>query len=392
MRIAIDARFLTHPQRGGFKTYVQGLVEGLGALSSPHEFIAYVDRPMAEPATPSGIDVRVIPGSAPVIGMPWREQALLAWALRRDGIDVFHAPCHTAPLLSRVPLVLTVHDMLWEGTRRWRRQVARAALERYYHMVTARAVRRARALLTVSEFSKRAICESLPWLDPSTVVVAHNAPRACFVPVTDQRRLAEARASAGVDGDFVLALASADPRKNLPALLEAYALLPLPMRRQHPLVTVWAHDALAADARRRCATLGIETDVRFVSAVDDPKLAALFSAATIFAFPSLAEGFGLPVLEAMACGAPVVAGLHPAIGEVAGEAGCLVDTADARVLSEAVGRLLTDPARRNDLRHQGLERTKMFSWELAARRAIGAYETAHAAQFRGSRHNKRYSS
>lgn len=383
MRIGIDARFLTHPQRGGFKTYVQGLTEGLAALSSRHEFIAYVDRPLAEPANLRGIDIKVVPGSAPLVGMPWREQGLLAWALRRDGVDVFHAPCHTAPLLSRVPLVLTVHDMLWQGTRPWRPPVARAALERYYQMVTARAVRRARALLTVSEFSKRAICEALPWLDPSAVLVAHNAPRPCFAPVIDDGRLAAAGAAAGVDDGFVLALASADPRKNLPALLEAYALLPAPVRARHPLVTVWAHDALGADARRRVAALGLESDVRFLAAVDDRQLAALFSAAAVFAFPSLAEGFGLPVLEAMACGAPVVAGLHPAVAEVAGDAACLVDTADVSALSAAIGRLLEDPVARADLRRRGLERTKLFSWEAAARSAVMAYEKAAAAQFRG---------
>ena len=373
MRIGLDARFLTHPQRGGFKRYVQGLVSGLAALAPDHEIVLYVDRPPARGAVPTRFQVHVVDGQLPVVGMPWREQVALTRAARRDRLDVFHAPCHTAPVRLAVPLVLTMHDTLWRTVRPWLPQPRRALLDRYYRVITAGAARRARVILTVSDASRRAICDLLPSRDPRSIVAVANAPWPGFRPGPDGSR------------SGVLALASADARKNLPALLRAYARVPVDVRRHHPLVTVWAHESLTRAARHEAVRLGIEAEVRFLQQVDDHALAALYQQTAAFVFPSTAEGFGLPVLEAMACGAPVIASRDPAVVETAGGAALLVDTDDAAAFGEALRRVLTDAACRTDLSRRGLERAARFSWVDTARVALDAYARAvsPAASTRG---------
>lgn len=364
MRVGLDARFLTHPQHGGFKRYVQGLVSGLAALADDHELVLYVDRPPAPGTVPGRFDVRVLEGRLPLVGMPWREQVLLSRAARRDRLDVFHAPCHTAPLRLAVPLVLTLHDTLWRTVRPWRPAPRRALLDRYYRAITARAASQAQVILTVSEASRRAIGDALPARHPGSIVVAPNAPWPGFRPGPDAPR------------HGVLALASADGRKNLPALLRAYALVPPDIRRRHPLITVWAHEALAREARHEIVRLGIEAEVRFLQRVDDHALATLYRQTAVFAFPSKAEGFGLPVLEAMACGAPVIASRAPAVVETAGGAALLVDTEDASAFGHALTDVLTDATRRAELSRRGSEHATRFSWERSAGIALQAYARA----------------
>ncbi len=379
MRVGLDARFLTHPQLGGFKTYLQGLVEGMTRVETATRVVLYVDRPPPADLVPPGscFEVRILQGSTHLVGLPWREQLLLPMALRRDGVDLLHAPCHTAPFWPPVPMVVTVHDMFWRTPRHTvPRGPRRAALDRYYRSMTMRAIRTARVVVTVSQTSRRAICDELPFVDETSVVVASNAPRSCFRPVTDPERLAAVAAEFELPSEFVLAQASADPRKNLATLIHAFARVPEPLRRRFPLVVVWAHTGLAPSARALCETLAISDHVRFLHAVRDETLAALYSLATVFVFPSLAEGFGMPPLEAMACGTPVIVGDHPAVVETTGDAACVVNTRSADALAGALERVLSDDGFRRSLRARGAARAQRFTWEESARLTLHAYGMA----------------
>jgi glycosyltransferase involved in cell wall biosynthesis len=264
----------------------------------------------------------------------------------RDRVDVLHCPTHRAPVRSQVPLVVTFHDLAvlrHPGTfNRWTRTYSRLTLPRV--------ARTARRLIAVSEFTKRELLELLD-VPEEKVRVVPNAVGPPFALEGD-----------AADGDYVLAVSTLEPRKNLPRLVDAF-------QRAH----LNGCRLLVAGAR---GWGGVQLDgdgVNWLGQVGDEELARLYRGARCVAYVSLYEGFGLPVLEAMACGAPVVAARTAAAEEVSGGAAVLVDPLDpdaiAAGLAEAVDR-------RDELRAQGLERARAFSWADAARATVEVYREA----------------
>ena len=378
MRIGIDARFLTHPQLGGFKTYSECLIAALVELDRANEYLLYVDRKPAA-ALPTGphVQIRSVSGSAPLVGMPWREQVSLAALAARDRLDLFHAPCLTAPLALPCPLVVTIHDMIWRSPARFsqgaRPAGRRSLMERYYRSVPALAARRARAVITVSESVKSDIVAELG-LPPARVTVTPEAARSIFRPMDAQAAHSAVRSRYGLEPGYVLAIGSADPRKNLDTMLRAYAALPAELRAHHRLAIVWTHRHLAEAIGRQAQALGIAGATRFLEAVSDADLVALYRSAALFAFPSRYEGFGLPPLEAMACGTPVVAAANSSIPEIVGEAALQFPTEDAAALTAALRRCLEHPALRGELAEAGLRRAASFSWQRCAALTLAVYE------------------
>jgi glycosyltransferase involved in cell wall biosynthesis len=289
------------------------------------------------------------PGRAvvPVRDLGWYLAALPARA-RRDAVDVLHCPTHRAPVRSSVPLVVTFHDLAVlrhpETFNRWTRAYSRQALPR-----VARAAQR---LIAVSEFTKRELLDLLDVPEEKVRVV----PNAVGPPF-------EASGEAAA-GDYVLAVSTLEPRKNLPRLVEGYRRASL---NGLPLLVAGAAG---------WGGVRVEGDgVRWLGEVADVELARLYRGARCVAYVSLYEGFGLPVLEAMACGAPVVAAATEALEEVADGAAVLVDPLDP----EAIAAGLTEAIdRRDELRAQGLERAKAFDWREVARETVDVYREAAA--------------
>jgi glycosyltransferase involved in cell wall biosynthesis len=289
------------------------------------------------------------PGRAvvPMRDLGWYLAALPRHA-RRDGVDVLHCPTHRAPVRSSVPLVVTFHDLAIlrhpETFNRWTRTYSRLALPK-----VARAATR---LIAVSEFTKRELLELLDVPEEKVRVI----PNAVEEPFT-----AEGEAAAG---DYVLAVSTLEPRKNLPRLVEGYRRASL---NGLPLLVVGAAG---------WGGVRVEGDgVTWLGEVSDAELARLYRGARCVAYVSLYEGFGLPVLEAMACGAPVVAGRTAALEEVAEGAAVLVDPLDPAAIAAGLTEAIE---RRDELRAQGLERAKAFDWREVARATVEVYREAAA--------------
>lgn len=281
----------------------------------------------------------------PVRDLGWYLAALPAKA-KRDGLDVLHCPTHRAPVRSAVPLVVTFHDLAVlrhpETFNRWTRTYSRLALPR-----VAKAARR---LIAVSEFTKRELIDLLDVPEEKVRVI----PNAVGPPFEAQGESAA--------GDYVLAVSTLEPRKNLPRLVEAY-------RRAH----LNGLELLVAGAPGWGGVHVEGEGIRLLGEVQDDELARLYRGARCVAYVSLYEGFGLPVLEAMACGAPVVAGRNEASEELAGSAAVLVDPlnpdAIATGLAEAIDRA-------DELRALGLERARAFDWREVARATVEVYREA----------------
>jgi glycosyltransferase involved in cell wall biosynthesis len=234
------------------------------------------------------------------------------------------------------------------------------------------AARRADAIITVSESARRDIV-SVYGVAPSRVHVVHEAAAPSFVPVAEPARLHRVRSAYGLADRFILYVGTIEPRKNLPMLIEAFARRKRAGDLPHQLVCAGPYGWLCADVERVIDRFQLRDHVRFTGYVSFADLPAMYTLAEMFVFPSVYEGFGLPVIEAMACGTPVVTADVPALTEVAGGAGVHVASLDVEALGDTLVALANDPERRAALSAKSLERARAFSWHRAALETLAVY-------------------
>ncbi len=367
-RILIDGIAISHPQPGGYKTYARNLVYNLSQLDGAYDYLLAIDRPAPVPRDWRGIIVGR-PGS---IGVVWREQVQLPRLAGREGAALLHAVAATGAVRTSVPVVVTLHDTI-EFTDPLPRvtQTKRWAMRVYSRTVQAATARRAAHVITVSEYSKRQIIARFG-LRADEVTVTLEAPDEACRPLPANAIAETARHKWGTT-DFVFGMASVAPRKNTQGLMCAYAALPKDLRAKHPLVLVCTHRGLRDRLLAVAGELGIEGDLALLEAVSAEDLVILYNAAAVFVFPSLEEGFGLPPLEAMACGTPVIASNSSSLPEVVGEAGILVEPGNEEALTAAMSAILSDRALVASLRERGLARAATFSWRRTAEQTLEVY-------------------
>jgi glycosyltransferase involved in cell wall biosynthesis len=372
MRIGIDGIAVSHPQPGGYRTYTTNLVTHLFRLDAQHSFVLFIDRPVALDLPPNW-QVEVVSRRLPVLGVAARQQVGLPRQVRRFQVDLLHSPCGTGPLGNPCPDVVTILDTIEFSTPLPSlRQTRLWAMRLYNRLIQARVARTAEAIITISRYSMDCIVQRFQ-VPADKISVTHLAPADHFVKCDRKQAIGQVQEGLGLE-NYVLAFASASPRKNIDRLFDAYRVLDEIRRREFPLVVVCTHPALRKRLVRKTSELGIEADTVFLDRVSDGHLAALMSAASLFVFPSLEEGFGLPPLEAMACGTPVVASNTSSMPEVLGDAALLVSPMDPRELADAMTAVLTSPALAAQLAERGLERSRRFSWEETARQTLAVYE------------------
>jgi glycosyltransferase involved in cell wall biosynthesis len=370
IRLGVDGRELAAGLRTGIGRYVREVVRAAAARG--WRCLVYGDAAtVLEDASPGVSLTRLAaPGTR-----AW-DQVVLPRALARDRAQVFLSPYYKGPVWAPCPVVLTVHDLYFigYGGRRRIRDAALTAAARLY-------ARRARAIVTDSEHSRHAVVARLG-VDGSKVVAIGVAVGAEFVPSP----LADAvRARYGIPGAYVLAVGNFMPHKNVDGLLRAWAALPAPLRGGHRLVLA------GGDARRRPAlealarVLGVADGVVFPGRIDDDDLPALYSACAAFVMPSLDEGFGLPAVEAMACGAPVIVSDRGALPEIAGPGAAVVDVTREGALAAALARVLLEPEHREALRRRGRARAADFAPAHTAGRVVDLLERAAGATLAATR-------
>ena len=360
MKIAIDARKW---RDYGIGTYVRNLVRHLARIDGDTTFYLLCDqtdastlRDLAENFVP------VVDGSG---GYTIREQLSIPLRLRRLGVDLYHSPHYVAPVVGRVPTVVTIHDCIHLLFPQY---LPNRFASRYAHFMIGRAVRKSARVLTVSEASRHDIIRFFPEANPDRISVIPNAidPSLLEDPGEEERRRVRERYQIG--SRFVLYAGNIKPHKNLERLIDAFGQL----KRDGDtgdlsLLIIGDEINQYPSLRRRVEAAGVRQDVRFFGFVPDRTLAALYRMASVFAFPSLYEGFGLPPLEAMACGTPVVTSRLSSLPEVVGDAALLIDPYSVEDIAGAMKRLLTDTPLRTRLVERGLERAASFSWERSVR-------------------------
>ena len=374
MRITIDLSAAVR-RHAGLGRYAHELTAALLALPTGDEYRAFLHSAGAGLRPDPPLDCLPV-RSVPLDAKPWRMSVLLASfaGVPLDAVvgatTIFHGTDHLLPPTRRIRTVFTIHDLIFRffpehhlPLNRW-----------YLTVMMPRFLRAADALIAVSEQTKRDAM-ALYRLPAERIHVVYEGVDDRFQPVADPARLAALRQRFKLPERFLLYLGTIEPRKNLPALLDAYHSL-VAAGEEADLVIAgrkgWLYQPVFAHVRR----LGLERRVHFTGWVDDADAPALLSAARAFVFPSLYEGFGLPPLEAMACGTPVVASNTSSLPEVVGDAGLLVDPTDRAALAAALRRVLADDGLAATLRAKGLRRARRFRWEKAALETLAVYRAA----------------
>ncbi len=378
MHIGIDAHAIG-AQQGGNETYIRNLIRALAALDADNRYTIYLANAQAAAEWQNGFvaqhpnfSVRLLPPPTPLVRVP----VFLTYELRRRPVDVLHVQ-YTAPPFCPAPVVATIHDLAFEHlpetfTRRGSLQLK---------LTVRRTARRAARIATVSEYSRQDLLRTYR-LAPEKVVTTYNGIEPHF---TTQPRAADEAAQVrqrfGIAREFLLAVGSLQPRKNLERLIRTYARL----RREQPdfapqLVIVgrklWLAESIFAEVSRQPWA----SDVILTGYVGDDDLPALYRTASAFVYPSLFEGFGLPPLEAMACGTPVITSNISSLPEVAGSAALLIDPLNEQELAAALQRILNDQPLRARLRAEGVRQAAKFTWRDAAEKTLQLYRESYEAR------------
>ncbi len=365
MRIGVDGRYIAD-HYPGIGRYTFSLVEALSRLAADMTFVIAV-----QPGQPnSRYDLDQLTARPNVRLEPFAlqprsllEQVHWPQAARRWSLDVLHSPYVYKPYALPCPSVVTVYDLIPlvfpEGFSAGQRLI--------FRLMVGLALRTARAVIAISAATRDDLVRYFR-TSPDRVYVTPLAADASFYP-RPPAEVAAIRARYGLPDQYVLYVGSNKPHKNLPRLIEAYAKI----GDAPPLVLAGREDARYPQARARVEALGLSARVCFPGDIASADLPALYSGASLFVFPSLYEGFGLPPLEAMACGLPVVCSGRSSLPEVVGDAALIVDPDDVDTIASAIRRALDDADLRASLRRRGLDRAAQFSWERTAQETLRIY-------------------
>jgi glycosyltransferase involved in cell wall biosynthesis len=246
-------------------------------------------------------------------------------------------------------------------------------MEWYYRIVPQLSAQKATVIITVSNASKQSITRYLR-IPEERLFVTYEAPANVFRPIENRGAIETVRNKYGLDSEFILGLGSADPRKNINTLVKAYAMLPASLKEQYQLAIIWNHKALEFFSSAEAEKAGVLGRLCFLENVTDDELAALYGIATAFVFPSFEEGFGLPPLEAMACGAVVLAANNSSIPEIVENAALLFEADNTWELTDLLVKALSDLDLRNEMKVRGIQRAGDFSWRRCAIETIDVYK------------------
>lgn len=371
MRVGLLASLLNWEatyRRAGICRYIEALLQHLPLLAPDLDLVAFLSQAVWRQVRnefPPSISWRVTrwPTAHPVVRIAW-EQAVAPLATR--DCSVVHGPVNVLPLGLRRPTVVTVHDLAflhfpeaYPAVKRW-----------YLRLLTQWSVRRAWRVIAVSEQTRQDLLTCYG-VNPDRITVVPNGVDPSLRRIDDENELADWRAAHGLPERFLLFVGTLQPRKNLTTLLRALA--ELRSLFTWPLVVIGARGWKESSIFQQVRALGLEQQVLFLGYVPPEQLPWWYSAATIFVYPSLYEGFGLPVLEAMACGTPVITSNGSALREVAGDAAVLINPYSPSDLARAIRELARNEELQRKLRMAGQARAQSFSWERTARETALVY-------------------
>jgi glycosyltransferase involved in cell wall biosynthesis len=365
VRIGIDARKL---HDFGIGTYIRNLLRQLARIDRQTEFVLLCRDADADPLRALGANFRPVIETAGNYSIA--EQIRIPLALKREGVTLFHAPHYVLPPLAPCTSVVTIHDCIHLMFPQY---LPNRLAYGYARASITLAARCATRVMTVSESSKRDILRFVH-VDPDKISVIPNAYDERFGVEPREEDVVRVRERYQLHDEFVLYAGNVKPHKNLERLIAAFKMVRSRGLDHLKLVLIGDEISKYAALRRAVHQHQLHQYVRFLGYLPEETLAVMYRLAGVFVFPSLYEGFGLPPLEAMASGTPVVTSNVSSLPEVAGDAAILVDPYDPEAIADGIFRVLSDETLRRQMRTKGLARAHQFAWESSVRRVHDIYD------------------
>jgi len=361
MKIGIDTNIFA-VDRAGSAVYTRQLIKNLISIDNKnsYDFFSFG----SEFIKKKGLNKRLENIIRDALWIPF----MLPYKLNSRKIDILHCPTFKAPTKCRIPLVVTFLDIhILKNPTDYS-----SGFGSYCKFMLPKIAKTASRLITISESSKKDIVETLR-IPEDKVVVTHCGYDKIFIPISDKIVLNKVKEKYNLPKRFILYVGAIQPRKNISALLRAYAGLIKEKKLDYQLVFTSGTGWKNKDIFTLIGELEIKDNVKFLGYIPESDLPCVYSLADFFVYPSFYEGFGMPALEAMACGCPVITSNTSSLPEVIGDAGIMIDPYSMKELEDAMLRLAKDSLLRGEMREKGFKRVKMFSWEKCARETLNVY-------------------
>lgn len=371
MKIGVDARGLHWP---GVGRYIRELIHGLAEVDNKNHYIIYFssrDELESNPFTNQNFKSAVVP----VPCMTMKEQLLLPLQLMKDKLDLFHATCFVAPIFHPCPFIVTIHDLQLKINRDWfppLRGIRKYSARAYYDFMNWNAVSYSRKIITVSHHTRKEILRYFPRAEKKLAVI-HHGINPNFHPVKSPETISRIKEKYNIHGKYILFVGTLNKRKNLSRLLSAFSELQ-GVLHEYKLVVAAKIDHRYPEPIKLTEQLGIVDKVLYIGYVPSGDLPPLYSGSSVCVIPTVHESFCFPVVEAMACGVPVITSNVTSLPEIAGDAAYLVNPYNTEDMKEAIQKVISDQSVRNILIEKGLSRVKQFSWRTAAEKVVAIYE------------------
>jgi len=376
VRIGIDARFAVRNRRG-IGNYTLKLIQNLAVMDSENKYILYVDREDSENILPQNNNFKVS-RLVPSNYFLW-EQIALPIQAKKDAIDILHCTGNTAPIFlnKRIKLVVTIHDVMYlkDYYELPKSQSIYQRIGRVYRRaIVPRTIRRLSKVLTVSEFSRRDIMKHLPHLKCEQIRVTYEAANESFKCIDKSVAFQKTKDMLGIEEGFVIALGAMDPRKNTASIIKTFIELKKERCIKEKLVVVGIPNWKNTVFYDIVLNSDLKEHIIFTDFISESDLVFLYNSSIVFLYPSMYEGFGIPILEAMSCGVPVITSNRTSIPEITGDCALLINPDDRDDIKKTLIRLLSDTNMRDELIKRGVKRAKEFSWKKMAKETIEIYK------------------
>lgn len=377
MKIGIEGQRLYRRKKHGMDMVALELIKNLQLIDKKNKYVVFVKPDEDNTCIPAAPNFKIVElGGGPY---PTWEQIALPRAARAEGCDILHCTSNTGPLFSKVPLITILHDIiylesvsLFKKAGTWYQKIGNM----YRRFVVPPVVRKSKRVVTVSNFEKDRIKNFMGLGD--NLVAIYNGVGSHFKKITDKNLLEEAKAKYKLPDHFLFFLGNTDPKKNTPNVLTAFADFNAKSSQKYKLVMLdYEENAL----QKILSDIGhpeIRKDIHLTGYVVNTDLPAIISQCKVFLYPSLRESFGIPILEGMACGVPVITSNTSSMPEIAGDAALIVNPHNPDEITAAIHKILDDEPFRNMLCEKGIERAAKFSWKNMAVANLKLYEEVYS--------------